>query len=58
LAAEIRPDEPVVWFNLGVALSALGQTELASRDFREALRLKPDFAEAQQELARAARGTP
>ncbi len=37
-------------YNLGVALSSLGQLDAATRSFREAVRLNPDYADAHNNL--------
>jgi Flp pilus assembly protein TadD len=36
--------------NLGVALSKLGKKDQAEAEYKQALQLKPDYAEAQQNL--------
>jgi len=40
-------------FNLGIALARLGRLDEAIVQFSEAVRLKPDFAEARQALEHA-----
>jgi tetratricopeptide (TPR) repeat protein len=45
-AVDIRPQNPFVHNNLGIALAAAGRREEAIEQYRQALRLKPDFAEA------------
>ena len=51
---------PCVHTRLGVALKAQGKREEAIAEFREAIRLKPDYAEAHYNLglALAAQGKP
>jgi tetratricopeptide (TPR) repeat protein len=49
-AARIDADDPVTWLNLGVCHQALGQKNRAAADYREAIRLQPDFARARQYL--------
>jgi tetratricopeptide (TPR) repeat protein len=51
----LNPDAAEAHYNLGVALAAKGRTEEAIHHFQEALRLKPYFAEARDNLARALR---
>jgi len=51
--AELMPDDPVVRFGLaGVYLDA-GQPENAADEYREAIRLKPDYSAAHRGLGRA-----
>jgi protein O-mannosyl-transferase len=49
-------DEAQVHSNLGVAYAMTGRSALAVRHFREALRIRPDFREAQANLERALAG--
>jgi Flp pilus assembly protein TadD len=42
--------------NLGAALAAQGKTEAAIEQYREALRIKPDYVHARTNLAKAMRG--
>ncbi|HEY4076179.1 MAG TPA: tetratricopeptide repeat protein [Rhizomicrobium sp.] len=49
-ARALAPREPILPFNLGRALSALGRPTEAAESFRAALKLKPDFADAFFEL--------
>lgn len=53
-ASKARPQDADVWLNLGLAYSATGQFEPAMRALEEALRLAPDYGEAQVALARLA----
>ena len=39
-------------FNLGIAMEQTGQAGAAISQYRQALRIKPDYAEAQDRLAR------
>ncbi|MBW1991645.1 MAG: tetratricopeptide repeat protein, partial [Deltaproteobacteria bacterium] len=50
---QAEPKNPAAWFNLGVAHDQLGRWREAADAFREALRLKPDLAEAWTCLALA-----
>ena len=43
---QIRPDDPLLLNNIGSCLASLEQNEAAFACFENALRLKPDFAEA------------
>jgi Flp pilus assembly protein TadD len=45
-----EPDNPFVWFALGHLQSKLGNHELAVEALKTAIRLKPDFAEAYNNL--------
>src|SRR5208283_5428753 len=47
----LRPDDPVAYNNLGLALDISGQPNLAVAEYREAIRLKPDDANAHTNLA-------
>ena len=51
-ALALRPENPGVLLNLGVALEKNGQCEEALTAFRQAIRLRPDFAEAYDGLGR------
>lgn len=46
----LNPDDEDVPYNLGIALSRLGQNEEAVKEYEEALRLYPDYAEAHNNL--------
>ena len=48
-------DAPMVHNNLGIALAMTGDIRSAAEQFIAALRLRPDFPEARQNLARAQR---
>jgi Flp pilus assembly protein TadD len=50
-AATLEPSNPEVRLYLGVAASGLKWTALAERQFLEAIRLDPDYAEAHRNLA-------
>jgi Flp pilus assembly protein TadD len=53
----IRPDDPVVRVNLGIALAADGDLNAATAEFLKALELNPGLVEAKLALAKAlARG--
>jgi serine/threonine-protein kinase len=52
-ALAIRPENPLVYGNLGVALAAEGQLDEAIAVFREALRLQPGLVEAQNNIGSA-----
>ena len=45
-AARLNPDDPLTWLNLGVCRQALGQKNRAAANYREAIRLQPDFERA------------
>jgi tetratricopeptide (TPR) repeat protein len=47
----IKPDDPAAHFNLGLALSAQGKHAEAEKEYRESIRLQPDFAMAHNQLA-------
>lgn len=49
--AQLHPDEPLLPNLLGAANAGLGRLDQAERSYREALRLKPDYAEACNNLA-------
>jgi protein O-GlcNAc transferase len=52
-AAALEPANPRHHLNLGVALGRMGRAAEAAERFRDALRLKPDYAEAAENLGRA-----
>jgi len=52
-ALEVTENNYLAHLNLGSALDEKGQIDEAIREFQEAIRLKPDFAEANNSLARA-----
>ena len=52
------PNRPEIHFNLGIVLVRLGQIPKAIAEFQEALRLKPDYAEARQSLDDAQKMPP
>jgi protein O-mannosyl-transferase len=45
-AVRIKPDDPLMWYYLGVCLEKLGRSQDAVAEFHRALDLKPDFPEA------------
>ena len=45
-AIRLRPSDPVLHYNLGKALRHQGQLAAAVAQYQEAIRLKPDYAEA------------
>jgi tetratricopeptide (TPR) repeat protein len=49
-AIEVDPKNPSVCFNLAMMLAQKGDFEEAKKQLTEALRLKPDFVQAQQQL--------
>jgi len=49
-AAEINPNDPDGYYNLGVCLINLGQAEEALSQFQKTVELKPDYAEAYFQL--------
>ena len=57
-ALKLGLNGPQIRFNLGMALAMNGQREEARAELAEALRLKPDYAEAQRELQRLGAPNP
>jgi len=51
--AELMPDDPVVRFGHAGAYLDAGQPENAVDEYREAIRLKPDYSAAHRGLGRA-----
>ena len=51
VAARLTPGDPVILCYYGKALAAAGKLDAANAQFTEALRLKPDYAEAKNSLA-------
>jgi len=51
MAAKLVPTDPVIICYYGKALAAAGKLAEAKAQFTEALRLKPDYAEAKTSLA-------
>src|SRR5437899_9829397 len=51
--AEEMPDDPVVRFGLAGAYLDAGQPENAVEEYREPIRLKPDYSAAHRGLGRA-----
>ena len=51
--AELMPDDPVVPFGLAGAYLHAGQPESAADEYREAIRLRPDYSAAHRGLGRA-----
>ena len=51
--AELMPDDPVVRFGLAGAYLEAGQPEAAVAEYRETIRLKPDYSAAHRGLGRA-----
>lgn len=58
--AQLLPHHPAPYYNQALALNALGQRDQAARLFSEALRRRPDFAEAYHGLGlvRSQEGNP
>ena len=52
---ELDPDDPVVRFGLAGAYLEAGQAEDAVVEYREAIRLKPDYSAAYRGLGRVPR---
>jgi tetratricopeptide (TPR) repeat protein len=50
-AIQIRPDDALAYFGLGMAYSSFAQYRQAIAAFQEALRIKPEFANAHISLA-------
>ena len=53
VVAQLRPTDAVSHYNLAIALARAGRLDEAITHFSEAVRLKPDFAAARQDLAAA-----
>ena len=51
-AAQLLPNDAEVHFNLGVSQSSLGQLDAAVASYRWAIRIKPDYISALNNLAR------
>ena len=49
-ALRLNADNPEAQFNLGMAFRRQGKREEAAAHYRAALRLKPDYSAAQQQL--------
>jgi tetratricopeptide (TPR) repeat protein len=49
-SADIEPNDPRTYYNCGLTLGKVGRLEEAAIFFKQALELKPDFAEAQEKL--------
>ena len=54
-AIRLAPDSAESHNNLGIALASNGNLDEAVREFQQALKLKPGFADAQRNLAMARR---
>jgi predicted Zn-dependent protease len=50
---QIDPNSPAAHTNMGSLFLTVGKLPEAIAQYQEALRLQPDFTEAQQDLARA-----
>jgi len=50
--AHLTPESPMAQYNLGVALEQVGRAQEASQHYELALRIKPDFVQARNALAR------
>ncbi len=50
-AAELDPEHPPTYLNVGVALNAMGETEKAGKAYRKAMKLDPRMAEAHYNYA-------
>jgi tetratricopeptide (TPR) repeat protein len=55
VVAAIRPASPGAHYNLAIALNARGQRDEAIAEYREAIRIKKDYAQAHQGLGIALR---
>ena len=49
-ADQLAPGSAQIRYRLGLALSAGGQTEVAAQEFTAAVKLKPDYPEAEDDL--------
>ena len=50
ISETLRPDSAEARYNLGIALKGQGKLDEAAACYRQALELKPDFAEAHNNL--------
>ena len=50
IAVKLKPDHPLIHFNLGSAYKEKGLTSEAAREFETALTIKSDFTEAREAL--------
>lgn len=48
---KMAPNDPKLYFNLGVADANLGQSEFALKDFEKSIELKPNYADARLQYA-------
>jgi tetratricopeptide (TPR) repeat protein len=55
-AAPLRPDQPEIPNNIGIAYQNLGRLNDAIASFEQALKMKPDYAEGLNNLAHALHG--
>jgi len=51
-AAEINPDNFVMWYNVGAAYSKLGNHRKAAEMLKKAIKLKPEFIEAWDKIGK------
>jgi|GEM_PF-2752797 len=49
-AADIKPSNPKIWYNLGIFNRDFGNLDLAIQNFRRAITLDPDYALAHEKL--------
>ena len=49
-AIKLKPNQPILYFNLGIILESLGKLKQAEIYTRKAIELKPDYAEAHLNL--------
>jgi Flp pilus assembly protein TadD len=54
-AVQINPEDPLSWFNLGVAFEAKGDLKGAESAYRQALLLQPDLDRASEYLQRVSK---
>jgi Ca-activated chloride channel family protein len=50
MALSLRPENPQAHFNLGYCLARQGQRAEAEEQYLQALRQRPDYPEARQQL--------
>jgi tetratricopeptide (TPR) repeat protein len=57
-AAQKLSPRPIVYYKLGLLNAAQGQYDLAKTNFKNAIKLDPNFEEAKKELATLETGSP
>ena len=49
-AAELKSDDPLVYYDLGISYEGLNMNDEAKQNFRKALELDPNLKEAEEHL--------